>query len=40
MKEIFKDISKNNKKKPSKKQIEELFEVLRQEGHATPIKKH
>lgn len=39
MTEISKLISKNNKKKPTQKGMDELFNVLREEGLTAPIKK-
>ena len=39
MEEISKLISENNKKKPTQKDMDELFDVLREEGLTEPIKK-
>lgn len=38
MKEISKFISDNNKKKPSKEKIDELFDVLKKEGLTEAVK--
>lgn len=39
MSEIYKDIDANNRKKPTRKEVEELFEILYDEGHAVPLDK-